>query len=789
MIEAPRLFVPPSDDGDGLDPTIQPEPWVWRYPAAVAIHNIVKLAVLSERTTVELKKGEKGAEIRTQLIPIAVKLAVNALYWDSIVLRQVLKKRGMENEEEWGKLFVQKSKDAEQTTEALDRTILTTDLVERESISRSNKTEKNSELENMEKAAQQMTKSYRNSFDPSPRHSSPISPRSSPSPPFELPPSSPIHLVSSLPPPTLEILFLYLVEQTPFPSSQQSALILSSTMSKLRIRRPLGMLQWEFKHALEGEEIRRIDVASSLLSEWVEEVQRTGKGRRRIEEAFRKLRKALMSRTVGNEFSTRPRKSVLAGVANLARLLDREWEKSKSPQERAGPFSPITFLVRLLVQFPKPLDEALLKASFKARASEGRQRRDLAKSHHEVYGMVQRVIGRVLEDVIQRPIYFGVSHVMVGEPLEELTLHPQHHPLKIEDYNNLIQYSLRQLSSVDIATSLVTSLQNASLSPNATTSNILLPYVSQSTAEAIDYIQNQPQNERTLPSFFSFTKQISDFTNLEKLVFAILPELDNRLPRAADAPESGYPDQSPPLPGRSPYLYVTILDALAKAGKTGLAERVFRSARWAAELSRKEPAAYPPPRSSEEGTTSTKVKPWVLPEHAFTIMLHLYSSEAERGRRAERRLSSSSQHPSIPSSATTPASPYVRGWGRHALRVFLRQERATRLRSALGSTTETRLPRDFSSPAPPLFLRSKAAPIVALWELRGGTKEQPELENLEMALTSPWNREACEKLFPGRVWGVEGLTKEWEGKREYRVRRRERRRDLKRMVRASAAGS
>ncbi|THV00588.1 hypothetical protein K435DRAFT_776509 [Dendrothele bispora CBS 962.96] len=66
-----------------------------------------------------------------------------------------------------------------------------------------------------------------------------------------------------------------------------------------------------------------------------------------------------------------------------------------------------------------------------------------------------------------------------------------------------------------------------------------------------------------------------------------------------------------------PHFFVAILNALCKAGKTGLAERVWILAKKAE-------------RRSWDPYFNTDHEPWVLPVDAYTIMIQVYSHEAKK---------------------------------------------------------------------------------------------------------------------------------------------------------------
>ena len=120
-----------------------------------------------------------------------------------------------------------------------------------------------------------------------------------------------------------------------------------------------------------------------------------------------------------------------------------------------------------------------------------------------------------------------------------------------------------------------------------------------------------------------------------------------------------------------PVVFTSILNALQKAGRTGLAEKVWR---WA--------------RMVEKMTWTVKVngqlRPWCLPVLAYTIMIKLYAGEAKKarfyGKKVDRRMSAAIQRP-------PPLSRHVRvvGWGGDSIRGGdLPATRGPLARSAMG---------------------------------------------------------------------------------------------------------
>ncbi|KAG2070058.1 hypothetical protein BDR04DRAFT_1077433 [Suillus decipiens] len=101
-----------------------------------------------------------------------------------------------------------------------------------------------------------------------------------------------------------------------------------------------------------------------------------------------------------------------------------------------------------------------------------------------------------------------------------------------------------------------------------------------------------------------------------------------------------------------PWFFITVLNALRKAGKTGLAERVWLLAKQAERAS----------LIGAIGIDGNRMKPWCLPIQAYTIMLQCYGAEARRG--LELRCTS---RPRTSDWAPRVGGKKVRGWARYVL--------------------------------------------------------------------------------------------------------------------------
>ena len=541
--------------------------------------------------------------------------------------------------------------------------------------------------------------------------------------------------LSSLSITTLETLFLFLARH-PDRSQQMAtyALQLSFAISKLGI--PLSSaVHWHTVRICRA--FGRVDLACLAWERWVERVQMTGEDRNEVQRAYSTLRDEL--RPYGREFASRPSLKILAAVSHLARMLDRQanlLQDSTLPSR----YSPVADLVHLLTRFPTPVKPTSMQLGG------SRHSNDSYRSHLQLSAFVDRVLVQLLGKVIGAPIFrLETGYEVVGLATAPSVDFHAKVGVSTRIYASLLAYALKTLESHTVATHLLDRIPPDELRSSPVIANLLLTAVNfESKPEWRDPDQ-PPENNRTIPSLVAYLTRISQFIELDKLVFTILPELDNQNLHARESstpfvpsPDNLYPPRAiAPPPGRTPHLYTTLLNALRKAGRTGLAERVFRSARWAASLSRK-PIAAENNTNGENGVgTREGNRGWVLPPAIFTIMLQLYAAEAKKPTPLQQREEEGDE-----------SNPYVVGWGRDALRVFFIRREQESARRDLGPNAEVRGRRDRRSRVLPNVLRAQAAPIVSRWELEGGS-EPPELASLAEALASPFAKKAVETLFPG----------------------------------------
>ncbi|POY74026.1 hypothetical protein BMF94_2837 [Rhodotorula taiwanensis] len=741
--EEPEIHLPPAD----APPTpytvlsnLRPVQWVWRFPATVALHSILR----SLRDT----SGAADPRGREALLPIAVSIAKHSVRFDALMWNATLRGQQQQGALEWERLVADERRRTSTTPEAQEKVRVVTRLPKR-----ARERTGDPKLELWEAKHREMAE---RSWEASsgrrtirPRGGTAASETADDTRQTAMSPS--IRPAISIPTASLDALFLHLVEvEKNSPAVAADALDLADSLSRARRRRSRRAIHRSFQLALDAE---KQDLAAEFWVDYLAEVRlnRDRPGMRWLDRLLHRLMSHL--RTHEGAFVASPNKVTLAAVATLTRALD----DLVSPGAPAS-ISPVsTYLLRTLATFPP--------APFASDLEPGSSLRKQARAHRRVFDMIKEVMRRVLEDVSRREIHLGPVKSRLGAPIPaKKKAPPILQRLGVLDYNTLISYALLKLQSPELAMLLVERMGEHGLRPTPATQNIVFSAMGGGTdLDTLERLLQRKDDPRAVPVFLRHLAETASFEHLDAIVFRLLPELHYELDEAT-ANGALPPVRQPDIAGRSPYLYTTLLHVLSCAGRIGLAERVFRNARWAAEVSRARAAA----------DAGKKARGWVLPPHAFTIMLQMYAREVRRGRQLERRDAQEQSAPpsdggeSSAADVSSSSTPFVRGWGRHALRVFLLQEQRSRLQEQLGRSALPQavagLSQDGSTSSGPSssspfqrrqrrlltlppFLRSEAAPIAAMWELEGGSKE-PELESLEKAMKSPHAEEALRELFP-----------------------------------------
>lgn len=187
---------------------------------------------------------------------------------------------------------------------------------------------------------------------------------------------------------------------------------------------------------------------------------------------------------------------------------------------------------------------------------------------------------------------------------------------------------------------------------------------------------------------FTFSSYITHLVStgrpdiVANMIFHLLPELNVVDHPACDSPSAWEWTQGEGFPSRQeciqravaygPFTFAALLNALEKAGKTGLAERVWLLAREA------EQASWVPSDSPDAPT------PWCLPIQAYTSMMRCYANESKKGvalihgSRFTKALSSSlslmqDRQAWVPRPTRT-RNIYVRGWAYFFLKMQTREQ-------------------------------------------------------------------------------------------------------------------
>ncbi|KAG7096526.1 hypothetical protein E1B28_003955 [Marasmius oreades] len=145
----------------------------------------------------------------------------------------------------------------------------------------------------------------------------------------------------------------------------------------------------------------------------------------------------------------------------------------------------------------------------------------------------------------------------------------------------------------------------------------------------LESLSVSPQNADafTLSAYITFLVSTGRAKLISELLFDLLPELNvvGHRPNRTTRPEVRQHREAlreaclRRVAPYGPYFFVAFLNALRKAGQTGLAERVWLLAKEAERASWVE----------DIGGN----KPWLLPVHAYTVMIQCYTQDALRRRR------------------------------------------------------------------------------------------------------------------------------------------------------------
>ncbi|SCZ97997.1 BZ3500_MvSof-1268-A1-R1_Chr7-3g09664 [Microbotryum saponariae] len=782
-MQRPHITLPPTHIyGYSMPlPTLKPEKWVWRLPATCALHAMLRHLLHRRRN------NEKSREM---LEPLIVQLVQHALYWDGLIWTAVVKSRGSEAEIEWWWLFeklrgnitgeganedvgilstISSGQVIKTTTpHSLQRSTEMPLAAPSDAATRSRKRRSPAHRRRVERRRVEMSMNPQNmrqsQLDQADLHSVEVLGQ------FCEPASAAAadltsHPLSSIPLPTLELVFDCLA-RSPSSSTRSSALSIALSMSNLSFRRSARFHSQAFDLALA---LGRPDHAARFWSDWLVQspYHSSGSTRRRLANELTRLKPHL--RASREEFSSELGQKQLSAMATLTRALHLEWSRRSAASDPERPLVE-SLLLDLVGSFPPSIEQIAVEGQ-----SEYRR---VHRLHSAVFLMARQVMLEVLSSLLGRQVIAGASvtdPAELGPPLlPSGSESSPPHRLDIFTFNVLITYALRQLQSYPIASELVSKLRQLGLTPTATTHNLLFETLLHSDLDPLEAIKSGqiPHNDHTWSLLLSHLARTKQAHRIDEVVFYLLPELDHSSVVGKSKPAT---EPTPPREDKGAEFYTVLLSALFKLRKTGLAERVFRHARWAAQRSRQtrpvvetQVEAEPIVRSVRrrgkttiESTPATapspdRVKPWVLPPAAYISMLLLYANEAQH------------PHHSLEPGQPPHARTFVNGWGRRPLRIHTQKARQQELEAKFGSSFASSRPRQTRSINVSGYSRKEAAAIVAMYELEVSSSVE-EMGSLAKAMKSDLGRRCLKILFPemqGSEQGVRGAI-------------RRRRRDLK----------
>ncbi|KAK4055781.1 hypothetical protein OIV83_000328 [Microbotryomycetes sp. JL201] len=674
--------------------SVYPEKWIWRLPAATAIHAIVR----------RIARAPNDVRTQTELIPIALTLARHALAWDMLVWLATLYNHNQHGAPGWAEL-TRLATSARGGTGVDQEVIIVLNSRAKALASVGARSRRRRRFfRRLERSRHQDTAQSvgrgdeTNIFHTLGREiECPKQPR-------------PLHdglkPMLSMPVETLEVLYWALLDCPAIESADSLALSLCLETDMLRRSLSFAARHQSVKVALAAE---RPDLAAQMVTTLLRDAATLSAQQQKQTTEMLSMLCNLLPK-IGDRGAAVQRRSQLAAWSLLPGMLRVVWAQAPSGQATlmANHQEQMTLLLQTLTAFPTTPRLTSLPDGTKLH-------RD-ATVQAEVELEVMETLNQTVRSLAQHPV--ASSDESAG-PWSAL---------RVVDCNILLKHALRRMKAPDVAVSIARFMKIRGLSANNSTHSILLnsgiePF---DAPDSFDPVGGLRLATRLLRHLVRQT----DHEGVRALTLKMLPQLDIHL---EGEEEKGPPNASRYLP---PQAYLEVLSALVCAEQVGLAERVFRLARMSAEQSR------------QNGKTG-----WTLPTQAFILMFQMYANEVIRGRKLEKRVTSDGR---------PDARAFVKGWGRNAIRVHVLEQRRTRLEAQLGTGEKSkqearqhiRTDRFISATEDdremPEMLRSQAAPIVAVWELQGGSKG-PELESLRHAIKSPEARRSLSILFPDKV--------------------------------------
>ncbi|KAF9076698.1 hypothetical protein BDP27DRAFT_1163993, partial [Rhodocollybia butyracea] len=197
----------------------------------------------------------------------------------------------------------------------------------------------------------------------------------------------------------------------------------------------------------------------------------------------------------------------------------------------------------------------------------------------------------------------------------------------LQKFQSLNERGLGTIHAVSSPSSSPTNFDTTKWFSNGRFSKSLRRLASESHELSIPQSKRIHADSYTLSSYISYLVSTGRPQVVPSILFQLLPEL-----AIVDHPSWGDldPEDVKLLRRQSreeclrrvviygPHFFVNVLNAVVKAGRTGLAERVWHLAKEAERA------------SWLTAFNENRVKPWCLPVHAYTLMLVCYGSEARK---------------------------------------------------------------------------------------------------------------------------------------------------------------
>ncbi|KAF9224404.1 hypothetical protein BS17DRAFT_752460 [Gyrodon lividus] len=454
-----------------------------------------------------------------------------------------------------------------------------------------------------------------------------------------------------------------------------------------------GQKAQQIKAKITEQEAFQGAACSKLLNRWQDHTRSRIPPNRLLKAITHRCEEELTYDSDSEEGKTR-RAEALQALANLAGLI----------HSRSLPYSDISHLLRALYSCPKVPDKVMVMEDGKERLINAHR-----YFHHVVLCLANRLPTKRGKDPPDR---------YAGKQVSASYAMP---PFSRETYNTIVHYALRHRLSVSLAQSVLHHMEHVrrpGLKPDIITYNIIVrsgtllrrndmvtsaleelrklkenrshgimvqpdrpAYLSNHgsvTPKLSNVLAVSPMSSNIAADVFTLTSYITHLTStgnphvVASILFHVIPELS-----IVDHPAWG--DNPPSAHERAimahrtrqerlhravflgPWFFTSVLNALCKAGKTGLAERVWLLAKQA------EKASW-----VKRGTRGPEmVQGWCLPVHAYTIMMQLYAIEARNGLLVRARLRGAPNPRDSGSGNWQPKTPYgkerVKGWAYYVL--------------------------------------------------------------------------------------------------------------------------